>query len=152
LRIERPPLPNLFLTDLFLDFTGTLALDGTLLPGVAERLTAIAKCLRVTVATADTFGTAQEALRGLPLNVRVVLTGLEKATLVRDAGPERVVAIGNGRNDVPMFKEAALRIAVMGSEGAAAELIEAADVVVNDVRDALDLLLHPLRLKATLRE
>lgn len=32
-------------TYLVLDFTGTLALDGVLLPGVAERLTALAKSL-----------------------------------------------------------------------------------------------------------
>lgn len=152
LRINRPPLPDLVLADLFLDFTGTLAFDGKLLPGVAKRLKATAKCIRVTVVTADTFGTVQQALRGLPVTVRVVSTGPEKAALVREAGPERVVAIGNGRNDVPMFKEAALTIAVMGPEGAAADLAAAADLLVRDVRDALDLLLHPLRLKATLRK
>jgi len=36
-------------------------------------------------------------------------------------------------------------------EGAALEAVQAADIVVHDVRDALDLLLEPRRLIATLR-
>jgi len=40
---------------------------------------------------------------------------------------------------------------VVGPEGAAAELVGVADVVVTDILAALDLLLHPLRLTATLR-
>ncbi len=50
-----------------------------------------------------------------------------------------------------MIKTAAIGIAVVGLEGAAAELLPAADVVVNNIYDALDLILNPLRLKATLR-
>jgi soluble P-type ATPase len=41
---------------------------------------------------------------------------------------------------------------VIGPEGAAADLIAAADVVTRDIRDALDLVADPLRLKATLRD
>ncbi len=63
----------------------------------------------------------------------------------------RVVAIGNGRNDRMMLDAAALGIAVCGAEGAAAETLEAADIVVGRIVDALDLLLHPKRLVATLR-
>jgi len=51
-----------------------------------------------------------------------------------------------------MMEAAGLSIAVIGPEGAAARLLAAADVVVRDIRDALDLLSHPLRLKATLRD
>jgi soluble P-type ATPase len=66
-------------------------------------------------------------------------------------GAEHVVAVGNGRNDVAMFEAAALGIAVLGPEGAAGVLLQVADVVVPDVYVALELLLHPRRLKATLR-
>ena len=45
-------------TDLVLDYTGTLSLDGVLLPGVAERLARISAGLRITIMTADTFGKA----------------------------------------------------------------------------------------------
>lgn len=102
--------------------------------------------------TADTFARARGQLRDLPVSLTIVATGLDKASFVRAVGPERTIAVGNGHNDVPMMKLAALRIAVVGPEGAGARLLPHADVVVSDVRDGLDLLIHPLRLKATLRD
>ena len=138
-------------TDLVLDYTGVLSLDGALLPGVAERLSALAESVRITVLTADTFGKAREQLNGLPLNVSIVQTGWDKAEFVKRLGT-KVVAIGNGRNDIPMMKLAALRIAIIGPEGASAETLLVADVIVRDVLDALDLITNPLRLKATLRD
>jgi soluble P-type ATPase len=67
-------------------------------------------------------------------------------------GAGGVIAVGNGRNDVPMMKVAGLSVAVVGPEGAAGSLLAAADVVTRDIGDALDLLANPLRLKATLRD
>jgi soluble P-type ATPase len=67
-------------------------------------------------------------------------------------GSEKVIAIGNGRNDMPMMEIAGLAIAVIGPEGAAGEMLRIADAVVRDIHDALDLVTHPLRLKATLRD
>ena len=137
---------------LVLDFTGTLSLDGALLKGVAERLQVLAEDLSVTVLTADTFGTARGQLGTLPVQVQIIADGEEKAAAVGALDPETVIAIGNGRNDVPMMGVAGLGIAVLGPEGASAELLAAADVVTKDINDALDLLINPLRLKATLRD
>ncbi len=139
-------------TDLVLDYTGTLSLDGVLLPGVAERLARISAGLRITIMTADTFGKAADQTKGLPVDFRIIKTGIEKADAVLMMGGENVIAVGNGRNDVPMMDKAGLKIAVMGPEGASAELVRVSDVVVHDIRDALDLIIHPLRLKATLRD
>jgi len=139
-------------TDLALDYTGTLALDGVLLPGMAERLTKIASRMRITILTADTFGKAEDELKRLPVDLLLIGTGLEKANAVFKMGAEKVIAIGNGRNDVAMMKQAGLRIAVIGPEGASPELLQIADVVVCNVCDALDLVIHPMRLKATLRD
>jgi len=50
-----------------------------------------------------------------------------------------------------MLRLARLGIAAIQREGAALEAVQAADIVVHDVRDALDLLLEPRRLIATLR-
>jgi soluble P-type ATPase len=50
-----------------------------------------------------------------------------------------------------MLKEAILGIAVIQEEGAAVESLVAADIVTRSILDALDLLLRPLRLTATLR-
>ena len=69
-------------TDLVLDYTGTLSLDGVLLPGVAERLARISAGLRITIMTADTFGKAADQTKGLPVDFRIIRTGVEKADAV----------------------------------------------------------------------
>ena len=149
--LQMPSGPTPF-TTLALDFTGTLSEDGRLLPGVEERLRELVADLRIVVLTADTFGTARDAMRDSPVEVRVIRDGWHKAEILSGMDQEGVVAIGNGRNDIPMMEAAGLGIAVIGPEGAAASLLSAADVVTRDIRDALDLLRHPLRLKATLRD
>ena len=50
-----------------------------------------------------------------------------------------------------MLECAALGIAIMGPEGVAGITLQKADVVVPDIRSALELLLYPKRLIATLR-
>jgi soluble P-type ATPase len=50
-----------------------------------------------------------------------------------------------------MLKQAALGIVAMQTEGAATAALLVADVVTSGIIDALDLLFHPDRLKATLR-
>lgn len=150
LHLEMPDGPRTF-RRLVLDFTGTLSKDGALLPGVGERLERLARDVVITVLTADTFGTALEAMENLPVEVRVIRDGMEKAEIVAGMGPEEVIAVGNGRNDIPMMGMAGLAVAVMGPEGMAAGLLAAADVVTRDINDALELILHPLRIKATLR-
>jgi soluble P-type ATPase len=151
--LETPEKYSRSFAHLLLDYTGTLSRDGVLLPGVQERLQELSETIHVCVLTADTFGTAVDQLRCVPqLEVRIIARGEDKATVVRSLGAEEVIAIGNGRNDCAMFRIAGLSIAVIGPEGAAAELIQAADIITTDIRDALDLLLNPLRLKATLRE
>jgi soluble P-type ATPase len=59
--------------------------------------------------------------------------------------------VGNGANDVDMLAEAALGIAVLGSEGLAVPALIAADVLAASIDEALELLLNPKRLVATLR-
>lgn len=61
-------------------------------------------------------------------------------------------SIGNGRNDIQVFPASVLSIAVIGNEGAFTKSAMLADVLVNDVCQALELLLSPNRLIATLRE
>jgi soluble P-type ATPase len=51
-----------------------------------------------------------------------------------------------------MLREAALGIGVIGEEGISSSLIKEADIIVNDIVDAIGLVLHPERLLATLRD
>lgn len=154
LSIQIPGVGRLAIAHLVLDYNGTLAIDGNVRPGVKARIRRVASTLTVHVLTADTFGKARAGLRGADCELRILRPGHEdraKAAYVRRLGADRVVCIGNGRNDRLMLKAAALGIATIQREGAATESIAAADIVVNDVCDALDLLLAPRRLVATLR-
>jgi soluble P-type ATPase len=152
IEIELPGKPPITLKHLVLDFTGTLSFVGKLLPGVDEALKELSEHLNITILTADTFGTAKKALENLPVEVLIVKNGQEKAKYVNSIGATKVVAIGNGRNDVKMMRLAALAICVMGPEGCASELISASDILVSGISSALDLLKNPLRIKATLRK
>jgi P-type E1-E2 ATPase len=134
------------------DFNGTLAVEGRLARGVASRLKALAAQVDVVVMTADTFGTGRRALARLPAAVRIVRTGtVMRRLVVALGGGRRVAAIGNGTNDVPMLRAAALGIVVIGEEGTSAEAVRAATVIARDINVAIDLLLRPKRLVATLR-
>ena len=61
------------------------------------------------------------------------------------------MAIGNGRNDILMLKEALLGIGIVQMEGASTAIFGAADLLCTSIINALNLLLHPTRLQATLR-
>jgi soluble P-type ATPase len=154
IEVAIPGFGKLALRHLVLDYNGTLAVDGRLLPGVRDALAAVARELELHVITADTFGSAGVDLEGLPVNLTIVPeSGQAEAKLahVERLGPEGVFAVGNGRNDRKMLAAATVGVAVMQAEGAAAETLAAADIVVATIGDALDLLLRPARLIATLR-
>jgi soluble P-type ATPase len=154
LEIDIPGYKQLQLKHLVLDYNGTLACDGVLLDGVEPRLKALAERLQIHVLTADTFGQVQSALAGVSCQLSILPPGnqhLAKLNYVEQLDPAMTVCIGNGRNDRLMLQEAALGIVVMQEEGAAVETLLAADVAAPTGLVALDLLLHPLRLVATLR-
>jgi soluble P-type ATPase len=149
-----PGYKNLRLAHLVMDYNGTLAVDGKLVEGVAPRLETLSKELEIHVITADTFGLVKQQMANLPCRVSVLGKDNQaeaKFLYVRELGLEQTVCIGNGRNDRLMLKAAALGLAVVLAEGIAGETIQAADVIARNINDALDLLLNPLRLTATLR-
>jgi len=119
------------------DVNGTLAVDGQLQDGVIRGLTNLKDRLSIHLLTADTFGRQAVIDRQLNLEAVRIEPGEEaaqKTAFVRQLGPEKVVAIGQGAND------------------AAVETLLAADMVVPDIMSALDLLEKPLRVVAGLRK
>jgi soluble P-type ATPase len=67
-----PGRETLKLEHLVLDYNGTLARDGYLLPGVAEALGRLARDLEIHVLTADTFGLAAQGCEELPVKLTVL--------------------------------------------------------------------------------
>jgi soluble P-type ATPase len=154
LTFDIPGYGPLNLEHLVLDYNGTIAVDGEPVPGVRDVLADLSRHLSVHVLTADTFGRVREAMAGVNCRVSILPPGnqdLGKRDYIASLGPDRTVSIGNGRNDRLMLKGSKLGIAVILGEGAAAETLAAADIVCTDILAAMALLIHPLRLTATLR-
>jgi P-type E1-E2 ATPase len=154
LKLNVPGYKTLSLSFLVLDYNGTIACDGHLLPGLKDFLIELSQHLAIHILTTDTFGGVKEELKGIPCEIVVIAKENQaqaKADHVRKLDEHKTVCIGNGRNDALMLKEAELGIAVIQTEGCAVDALLAADVVTQDIQEALNLLRHPLRLAATLR-
>lgn len=156
--LEIPGFGSLALSYLVLDYNGTLAVDGHVLEGAHEELhqelDAISKHLDIHIVTGNTHGDVETRLAGWNVQLKCLpALGQAQAKLdyVGTLGASRTVAIGNGRNDAPMLKAAALGIAVLGSEGLAIDALKDADILVRHVVDGIGLLLHPARLIASMR-
>ena len=154
LELEIPGFGAVRAEHLVSDFTGTLAVDGKLLPGIEEKLAAIAKFLKIHVVTSDTLGVVRSEMKGLPCVIHI-LSGtdhdLQKEDYVKKLDPEKVIAIGNGKNDRRMLKAARIGIAVSGEEGCAVDALLNADIHARSAAEGLALLIQPNRVKATLR-
>ena len=155
LDLEIPGWGTLELQNALVDLNGTLALDGILPETVKERLHRLQEMLAVYVVTADTHGTVADLLKDCSdLEIARIEVGNEaeqKCDLLEKLGASHTVALGNGANDVFMLSKACLGICVMQGEGTALQALLAGDILVRSADEALDLLLKPARLVATLR-
>jgi len=154
LKIDIPGRRELHLRWLISDYNGTLARDGALLPEVIPLIRSLSAQLQFHIVTADTFGLAAKALGGLPVKLTILPPDHQdqrKLEYVRQFRADFVVCLGNGRNDRLMLREAALGICVMEAEGTCVQTLQEADVVSRSAKDALELLLNPKRLIASLR-
>ena len=151
IRIDIPPRGLIELEHVVFDVNGTLARDGVPIAGVADRLRALAVHLSLHALTAGTHGNLAELERLLGLPLQIITSGEEKMRYVQQLGPARVIAFGNGMNDVGMLRLAAIGVAVLAGEGTAIGALQAADMLALGPVDAIDLVLNPKRLVATLR-
>jgi P-type E1-E2 ATPase len=152
--IDIPGGKKFQLEHLVLDYNGTIAFDGTLIDGVKECLAELSQKLNIHVITADTFGSVEKALKDIDCKLAVIPLGRQDAAkleFIEKLGCEKTVSMGNGANDRLMLKASALGVAIVSGEGAAFETLASADMVCTDILSALSLLIHPLRLTATLR-
>ena len=151
IRIDIPGRGIIELTSAVFDVNGTIAVDGILIEGVAERLQALQEQLSIHILTAGTHGNLAEIEQSLGIPLHIIRTGEDKARFVQQLGAEHVIAFGNGSNDAAMLRLAAIGIAVFATEGASMQALQAADILARGPLDAIDLVLNPKRLIATLR-
>lgn len=155
IELNIPGCGRVQLHHLVCDVNGTLALDGGLLEGLVRPLTTLRDRLSLHLLTADTH--ARQYIIDQQLNLQAVRIqpgseAEQKAAYVRQLGPEKVIAVGQGANDAQMLRLAAIGVAVLSKEGTALETLLAADLVAPDIFTVLELLENPLRLVATLRK
>jgi soluble P-type ATPase len=156
--IDIPGFGKLQINSVLSDYTGTLAFNGKLVAGIKDQLLRLAERVNIHIVTADSFGTAEKELKGLPLVCRRLKReneDVQKAHYAVELNPRYVASFGNGNNDrlhLKAVKEAGgLAIAVENGEGCALDAILNANLIVVGAVNALDLLLEPTRLRATLR-
>ena len=155
IELNIPGMEQIELEHLVCDVDGTLAVDGKLQDGLVRGFSILKDRLNLHLLTEDTLGVQEIIDRQLNLEAVRIQPGDEdrqKAEYVNRLGADRVVAIGQGANDVGMLKAARLGICVFSSEGVAVETLLIADLVVPDINSALDLLEKPLRIVSSLRK
>ncbi|MGA2463179.1 MAG: ATPase P [Thermodesulfobacteriota bacterium] len=151
--IERPGQGNLEIEFILIDFEGTLASDRRVHPKAKDKINLLSKRTKIYILAKGEKEGVEESLRRVKAEIFYLTEGdfsRRKLDLLRQLGPTRTVAIGNGVDDAPMIEEAGLGICIISKEGTSAEAMKRADVVVSNILDALDFLLKPLRQKATL--
>src|SRR5208337_590770 len=126
LEIDIPGFGFVRLEHLVSDFTGTLSVNGQLIPKLDAQLNMLAEIMKIHILTADTFGKAVAELKDINSDIHI-LTGenhdVQKEEYVTKLGAENVVAFGNGNNDRKMLKVARIGIAVSVGEGCAVDAI-----------------------------
>ena len=149
--IEQNNLPYKYLV---LDLNGTIACDGTLIRGVRERLLKLRSQYQIYILTADMHGTAKSISEEIGLELVIIENGDEtnsKGAFIANLGPDDVISIGAGANDSNMLHNSALGIAVLGPEGLSISTLRASDIIASSITEAMDLLLIPERVIATLK-
>ena len=144
---------SLELKNVVLDLNGTVTESGDFIPGVLEDLEALrAEGFKIYILSGDTRGNLGQTFEHASgIEAVVTKTAQEKRTFVESIGPEHTVCVGNGNIDVEMFKVAKLSICTVQAEGATTKAMLQADVVVTHVKHAMEILLDPDKLIATLR-
>lgn len=141
------------------DYTGTLSFDRKLVLGVGDQLRSLSERVDIHVLSADSSGTASDELAGLPLTLEIYKYpgrhNILKQIHAEQNNPSQIAAFGNGNNDELLLKTVreagGLAVAVDNGEGCSVLAIQNANIFIGGIVNALDLLLHPTRCKATLR-
>lgn len=154
IRYEIPGRMDIEIEHIVFDYNGTIAVNGKLIEGVKEELEVLSKVAEVYILTADTYGTVREECGSM--NVEVLTfprenAGEAKRKIVEELGKEKTLCLGNGYNDIPMFEESVLSIAIMEGEGLSGKLLSRADIVCRNIIDALNIIKNKDMVKATLR-
>jgi len=150
---EIPNVGELELKTIILDLNGTTAVSGSIVSGVKERLEKLKDLgFKIVLFTGNTHNNADEIAKDLGIEWEYAKTGDEKKEKALLLEPETCVSIGNGLIDLELMKVVKLRIVTLQAEGVHVQTLINSDIVIPSILDALDLLIIPETLIATLRK
>lgn len=140
------------LKTIILDLNGTISVKGKLVDGVKERLQKLKGLgYQIILFTGNTRDDADSIAKELAIEWRQAKTAEDKRDEALGLEPETCVSIGNGLIDTELMKVVKLRIVTLQAEGVHVETLLNSNVVVPSINDALDMLIDPDTLIATLR-
>jgi soluble P-type ATPase len=154
IKINIPGITEASIKNVVFDMNGTLGEDGIINTFVKKLLNELSKLVDIYIITSDTFGSAKKSTEDIHAKLIIIEGGGssdKKKELVYKLGYSETVVIGNGYNDHAMFKQGLIGIGIIGSEGLAVKAALHCDIIVVKIEDAINLLLNPKKLIATLR-
>jgi soluble P-type ATPase len=144
---------NMTLDAIIFDLNGTLSVRGMIVDGAKERIEKLQKMgFMMYLLSGNQRKNALELSSYLGLRFFEASSLEEKANFVKNLPTKNIVAIGNARIDIGMFQNAKLSIGTIQGEGIHRDILQHVDILVNNINDALDLLIDEDTLKATLKQ
>jgi soluble P-type ATPase len=152
--IQIPGRDSLDLKHVIFDYNGTIAIDGKLIKGVADKINQLSHQIEFHVITADTYGTVEKELASVNcqlINLSKSKEYQNKTDYLAFLGKDNTLSVGNGFNDKALLKQSVLGISLIQDEGVCVETLMASDIVCKSIMDVFAYIETPNRLKATLR-
>ena len=148
-----PGVGEIEIKTIALDLNGTLTLKGKLIPHAVEYIQKFQRAgIEVVLVSSDQRGNAQKIADEMGIHYYPASNSAEKEEVILNFDTQKTVAIGNGQNDIGMFKHAKVSIALLQSEGVSIELMRHTDIAVPSIIDAFEMLLAPDIFIATMRK
>ncbi|TXT66486.1 MAG: putative Haloacid dehalogenase [Promethearchaeota archaeon] len=151
-----PNVGTLKISTILFDINGTLQFQGKVSAQLIKLFKRLKMEFNVILISSDTRGNLKNIANKLGTTyIRInpenqTDTEAKNMELIR-IGKEHTIAVGNGRNDALMLKNAALGILILGSEGASTKSLLNSDIVFTNPIDAIHFLLDEKAVVATLR-
>lgn len=153
LHVDIPGYKEFNFKNIIFDYNGTLAVGGKIDLYTRKKIIELSRVTNIYVLTADTYGNVQKECGDLPLIIKTFpcdKAANSKKDIVTSIDGESI-CIGNGYNDIEMFKVADLSICIIGGEGCSGKLLSHSDIVVNSRESLFELFFYTDRIRATLR-
>ncbi|MFA5523186.1 MAG: HAD hydrolase family protein [Tissierellales bacterium] len=154
LTYDIPGIGRIEIENVVFDYNGTIAVDGKLIEAAKELIYKLRRHVDIHILTADTYGTVEKQCKTLGVKAATFpneMASISKKEIVEKLNPEKTICIGNGYNDIEMFKICKISIAVMEKEGCSGKLLAHSDIVTYSIKDAIEIIFSENRMKATLR-